>query len=109
MAGPRFTTKPRMVRSIWNGMDAAGRSFAASSQNQATNRTQSSATSLIICWRVIKAAFSPFTSCGDDSLHDRPVMIPETGYPSTADFQGQFASWRKEVPVIRLLRKGKNG
>jgi len=37
---------------------------------------------------------------------DRPVMIPETGYPSTADFHGQFASWRKEVPGYPLTPEG---
>jgi arabinogalactan endo-1,4-beta-galactosidase len=36
----------------------------------------------------------------------RPVVIPETGYPSTADFHGQFARWRKEVPGYALTPEG---
>lgn len=37
---------------------------------------------------------------------NRPVIIPETGYPSTADFHGQFARWRKEVPGYPLMPEG---
>ena len=36
----------------------------------------------------------------------RPIVIPETGYPSTADFQGQFANWRVEVPGYPLTPEG---
>ena len=37
---------------------------------------------------------------------ERPIVIPETGYPSTADFQGQFANWRTEVPGYPLTPEG---
>jgi len=37
---------------------------------------------------------------------DRPIIIPETGYPSTSDFTGQFASWRHEVPGYPLSPEG---
>lgn len=40
------------------------------------------------------------------SVIDRPVIIPETGYPSTGDFHGQFARWRKEVPGYLLTPDG---
>jgi arabinogalactan endo-1,4-beta-galactosidase len=36
----------------------------------------------------------------------RPVIVAETGYPSTADFSGQFANWRKEVPGFPLTPEG---
>lgn len=36
----------------------------------------------------------------------RPIVIPETGYPSTPDFHGQFARWRKEVPGYPLTPEG---
>jgi arabinogalactan endo-1,4-beta-galactosidase len=36
----------------------------------------------------------------------RPVIIPETGYPSTADFHGQFARWRKVVSGYPLSPEG---
>jgi len=36
----------------------------------------------------------------------RPIIIPETGYPSSADFHGQFARWRKEVPGYPLTPEG---
>jgi arabinogalactan endo-1,4-beta-galactosidase len=37
---------------------------------------------------------------------DQPIIIPETGYPSTSDFTGQFASWRHEVPGYPLSPEG---
>jgi arabinogalactan endo-1,4-beta-galactosidase len=37
---------------------------------------------------------------------DRPIIVPETGYPSTADFAGQFASWRNEVPGYPFSPEG---
>lgn len=37
---------------------------------------------------------------------DRPIVIPETGYPSTTDFDGQFEHWRKEVPGYPLTPEG---
>lgn len=37
---------------------------------------------------------------------DRPVIIAETAYPSTADFGGQFAGWRTEVPGYPLTPEG---
>ncbi|HEY3663366.1 MAG TPA: glycosyl hydrolase 53 family protein [Chthoniobacterales bacterium] len=40
------------------------------------------------------------------SAIQRPVIIPETGYPSTADFRGQFARWRQEVPGYPLTPEG---
>jgi arabinogalactan endo-1,4-beta-galactosidase len=40
------------------------------------------------------------------STIDRPIIIPETGYPSTGDFHGQFAQWRKEVPGYPLTPDG---
>jgi arabinogalactan endo-1,4-beta-galactosidase len=36
----------------------------------------------------------------------RPIVIPETGYPSTSDFTGQFANWRVEVPGYPLNPEG---
>jgi arabinogalactan endo-1,4-beta-galactosidase len=36
----------------------------------------------------------------------RPVIIPETAYPSTTDFSGQFGSWRNEVPGYLLTPDG---
>jgi arabinogalactan endo-1,4-beta-galactosidase len=35
-----------------------------------------------------------------------PIVVPETGYPSTTDFTGQFASWRNEVPGYALTPEG---
>ncbi|MGZ5537932.1 MAG: glycosyl hydrolase 53 family protein [Chthoniobacterales bacterium] len=40
------------------------------------------------------------------SAIDRPIVIAETAYPSTADFQGQFANWRVEVPGYPLTPEG---
>lgn len=43
------------------------------------------------------------------ALHEaieRPIIIPETAYPSTADFKGQFARWKKEVPGYPLSPDG---
>jgi arabinogalactan endo-1,4-beta-galactosidase len=40
------------------------------------------------------------------STIDRPVIISETGYPGTADFTGQFADWRHEVPGYPLSPEG---
>lgn len=37
---------------------------------------------------------------------NRPIVIAETAYPSTADFQGQFAGWRTEVPGYTLTPEG---
>ena len=36
----------------------------------------------------------------------RSIVIPETGYPSTPDFGGQFAQWRNEVPGYPLSVDG---
>lgn len=36
----------------------------------------------------------------------RPIVIAETAYPSTADFSGQFGSWRNEVPGYPLTPDG---
>lgn len=36
----------------------------------------------------------------------RPIIVPETAYPSTADFKGQFARWKKEVPGYPLTPDG---
>lgn len=44
-------------------------------------------------------------------LHDaiqRPIIIPETAYPSTADFKGQFARWKKEAPGYPLTLDGQS-
>ncbi len=35
-----------------------------------------------------------------------PVIVPETGYPSTTDFAGQFGTWRNEVPGYPLTSDG---
>lgn len=35
-----------------------------------------------------------------------PVIVPETAYPSTADFKGQFSRWKKEVPGYPLTPDG---
>jgi arabinogalactan endo-1,4-beta-galactosidase len=43
------------------------------------------------------------------ALHEaiqRPIIVPETAYPSTADFKGQFARWKKEVPGYPLTPDG---
>ena len=36
----------------------------------------------------------------------RPVVVPETAYPSTADFKGQFSRWKYEVPGYPLSPDG---
>lgn len=36
----------------------------------------------------------------------RPIMIPETAYPSTKDFKGQFSRWKKETPGYPLTPEG---
>lgn len=36
----------------------------------------------------------------------RPVIVPETAYPSTADFKGQFSRWKKETPGYPLSPDG---
>jgi arabinogalactan endo-1,4-beta-galactosidase len=36
----------------------------------------------------------------------RPVIVPETAYPSTADFKGQFSRWKKSVPGYPLTDDG---
>jgi arabinogalactan endo-1,4-beta-galactosidase len=36
----------------------------------------------------------------------RPIIVPETAYPSTADFKGQFSRWKKEVPGYPLTPDG---
>jgi len=36
----------------------------------------------------------------------RPVIVPETAYPSTSDFSGQFSRWKKEVPGYPLTPDG---
>ena len=35
-----------------------------------------------------------------------PVVVPETAYPSTADFKGQFSRWKYEVPGYPLTPDG---
>ncbi|HEY9250783.1 MAG TPA: glycosyl hydrolase 53 family protein, partial [Rariglobus sp.] len=35
-----------------------------------------------------------------------PVIVPETAYPSTRDFKGQFSRWKKEVPGYALSPEG---
>ena len=37
---------------------------------------------------------------------DRPIIVPETAYPSTADFKGQFSRWKYEVPGYPLSPDG---
>ena len=37
---------------------------------------------------------------------ERPIVVPETGYPSTSDFTGRFANWRAEVPGYPLTPEG---
>ena len=37
---------------------------------------------------------------------DRPVVVPETAYPSTGDFKGQFSRWKYEVPGYPLTPDG---
>ena len=39
---------------------------------------------------------------------NRPVIVPETAYPSTADFKGQFSRWKKEVPGYPLSPEGQH-
>jgi arabinogalactan endo-1,4-beta-galactosidase len=44
-----------------------------------------------------------------DTLHAairRPVIIPETAYPGTPDFKGQFSRWKREVPGYSLTPDG---
>lgn len=36
----------------------------------------------------------------------RPVIVPETAYPDTADFKGQFSRWKKEAPGYPLTPDG---
>jgi len=36
----------------------------------------------------------------------RPVLIAETGYPSSPDFSGQFGDWKKEAPGYPLTPEG---
>ncbi len=36
----------------------------------------------------------------------RPIIVPETGYPSTSDFKGQFSRWKKETPGYPLTPEG---
>lgn len=36
----------------------------------------------------------------------RPVVVPETAYPSSADFKGQFSRWKYEVPGYPLTPDG---
>ena len=36
----------------------------------------------------------------------RQVVVPETAYPSTADFKGQFSRWKYEVPGYPLSPDG---
>jgi arabinogalactan endo-1,4-beta-galactosidase len=35
-----------------------------------------------------------------------PVIVPETAYPSTSDFKGQFSRWKKETPGYPLSPDG---
>lgn len=37
---------------------------------------------------------------------DCPVIVPETAYPSTRDFSGQFSRWKKETPGYPLTPDG---
>lgn len=37
---------------------------------------------------------------------DRKVIVPETAYPSTADFKGQFSRWKKAAPGYPLTNEG---
>lgn len=36
----------------------------------------------------------------------RPIIVPETAYPSTRDFTGQFSRWKKETPGYPLSPQG---
>ena len=36
----------------------------------------------------------------------RPIVVPETAYPDTADFKGQFSRWKYEVPGYPLTPDG---
>ena len=36
----------------------------------------------------------------------RPIIVPETAYPSTSDFRGQFSRWKYEVPGYPLTPDG---
>ena len=35
-----------------------------------------------------------------------PIVVPETAYPSTSDFKGQFSRWKYEVPGYPLTPDG---
>lgn len=37
---------------------------------------------------------------------DRPIIVPETAYPSTDAFKGQFGRWKKETPGYPLTPDG---
>jgi len=37
---------------------------------------------------------------------ERPVIVPETAYPSTRDFKGQFSRWKYEVMGYPLTSEG---
>ena len=37
---------------------------------------------------------------------DRPIIVPETAYPSTREFSGQFSRWKKETPGYPLTPDG---
>lgn len=52
------------------------------------------------------AQFSEVVSRLGDAI-GRPIIIPETGYPSSSDFGGQFANWRNEVPGYPLTPEGR--
>ena len=44
-----------------------------------------------------------------NALHaaiQRPIIVPEVAYPSTADFKGQFSRWKKEAPGYPLTPEG---
>ena len=36
----------------------------------------------------------------------RPIVVPETAYPGSSDFEGQFATWKHEVPGYPLTPEG---
>lgn len=36
----------------------------------------------------------------------RPIVVAETGYPSTSDFGGQFSQWRNAAPGYPLTNEG---
>lgn len=37
---------------------------------------------------------------------DRPIIVPECGYPSTSDFRGQFSRWKEATPGYPLTQEG---